>query len=185
MLAIKIGFDLMPSKLKRRFYILKIFSYLREKTKALYQKMVGEEASSTYIARGWAIGMFWGCSAPFGIQLMISIPCAFLLRGSKIGATLGTFITNHFSIFIIYPLQTFGGAKLLGIPLSYDDIKKAMVEVIEKQNFETLFAVGTDVAYSFFAGGLAMALVFTPITYFAVKSIVDKYRAKNTKKNNS
>ena len=131
--------------------------------------MVGEEAPSTYIARGWAIGMFWGCSAPFGIQLMLSIPCAFILRGSKIGATLGTF----------------GGAKLLGIPLSYDDIKKAMVEVIEKQNFETLFALGTDVAYSFFAGGLAMALVFTPITYFAVKSIVDKYRAKKGEKNNS
>lgn len=144
--------------------------------------MVGEEASSSYIARGWAIGMFFGCSIPFGVQLMLSIPCAFILKGSKIGATIGTFITNHFSIFIIYPLQTYGGAKLIGLPLSYDDIKSAMMEVIEKQNYETLLSLGVDIAIAFAVGGLVMALVFTPITYFGVKYLVDKYRAKNEKK---
>lgn len=144
--------------------------------------MVGEEASSSYIARGWAIGMFFGCSIPFGVQLMLSIPSAFILKGSKIGATIGTFITNHFSIFIIYPLQTYGGAKLIGLPLSYDDIKSAMMEVIEKQNYETLLSLGVDIAIAFAVGGLVMALVFTPITYFGVKYLVDKYRAKNEKK---
>lgn len=161
---------------------MKIFSYIKEKFKLLYNKMVGEEASSSYIARGWAIGMFFGCSIPFGIQLMLSIPCAFILKGSKIGATIGTFITNHFSIFIIYPLQTYGGAKLIGLPLSYDDIKSAMMEVIEKQNYETLLSLGVDIAIAFAVGGLVMALVFTPITYFGVKYLVDKYRAKNEKK---
>jgi uncharacterized protein (DUF2062 family) len=161
---------------------MKIFSYLKEKFKLLYNKMVGEEAPSSYIARGWAIGMFWGCTAPFGVQLMLSIPCAFILKGSKIGATIGTFITNHFSIFIIYPLQTYGGAKLMGLPLSYDDIKSAMMDVIEKQNYETLFSLGMDIAIAFFVGGIIMALVFTPITYFGVKYLVDKYRAKNEKK---
>ena len=128
---------------------MKIFSYIKEKFKLLYHKMVGEEASSSYIARGWAIGMFFGCSIPFGIQLMLSIPCAFILKGSKIGATIGTFITNHFSIFIIYPLQTYGGAKLIGLPLSYDDIKSAMMEVVEKQNYETLLSLGVDIAIAF------------------------------------
>jgi uncharacterized protein (DUF2062 family) len=161
---------------------MKIFSYLKEKFKLLYNKMVGEEAPSSYIARGWAIGMFWGCTAPFGVQLMLSIPCAFILKGSKIGATIGTFITNHFSIFIIYPLQTYGGAKLMGLPLSYDDIKSAMMDVIEKQNYETLFSLCMDIAIAFFVGGIIMALVFTPITYFGVKYLVDKYRAKNEKK---
>jgi uncharacterized protein (DUF2062 family) len=161
---------------------MKIFSYLKEKFKLLYNKMVGEEAPSSYIARGWAIGMFWGCTAPFGVQLMLSIPCAFILKGSKIGATIGTFITNHFSIFIIYPLQTYVGAKLVRLPLSYDDIKSAMMDVIEKQNYETLFSLGRGIAISFFVGGIIMALVFTPITYFGVKYLVDKYRAKNEKK---
>ena len=57
-----------------------------------------------------------------------------------------------------------------------------MMEVIEKQNYETLLSLGVDIAIAFAVGGLVMALVFTPITYFGVKYLVDKYRAKNEKK---
>ena len=62
-----------------------IFS--RRRVLRLYAKIVREKADSRYIARGWAIGMFCGCFFPFGTQLLISIPAAFILRGSKIGAT--------------------------------------------------------------------------------------------------
>ena len=68
--------------------------WLRRAWMRLYSKIVREKASPEYIARGWAIGMFYGCFAPMGTQLLLSIPTAFLLRGSKIGATLGTFLTN-------------------------------------------------------------------------------------------
>ena len=95
----------------------------KEKLKNFYNKIVGEQASAEYIARGWAIGMFWGCICPFGFQLLCSIPSSFLLKGSKIGATLGTFITNHFSIFVIYPLQCYVGCLLIGRPVGYADIK--------------------------------------------------------------
>lgn len=83
---------------------------VREKLNAFYNRIVGEQATPEYIARGWAIGMFWGCICPFGLQLIFSIPTSFLLKGSKIGATVGTFITNHFTVFLIYPLQTYAAA---------------------------------------------------------------------------
>ena len=73
-------------------------NYFRKKLISLYSKIVREKASPEYIARGWAIGMFYGCMIPFGLQLICSIPTALVLRGSKIGAVLGTFITNHFTI---------------------------------------------------------------------------------------
>ena len=72
---------------------------LRRSWGRLYHKMVREKASPEYIARGWAIGMFYGCLAPFGTQLLLSIPTSFLLKGSKIGATFGTLLTNHFTVF--------------------------------------------------------------------------------------
>ena len=75
--------------------------FLKRKLILLYLKIVREKASPEYIARGWAIGMFYGCLIPFGFQLICSIPTAFLLKGSKIGASVGTLITNHFSVFII------------------------------------------------------------------------------------
>ncbi|MBQ6669322.1 MAG: DUF2062 domain-containing protein, partial [Deltaproteobacteria bacterium] len=40
----------------------------------LYSKMLHEKASPEFIARGWAIGVFYGCILPFGVQLLFSIP---------------------------------------------------------------------------------------------------------------
>ena len=150
---------------------------LKEYWNVIYQKIVGEDATPEYIARGWAIGMFWGCVGPFGLQLMVSIPTAFIFRASKIGATVGTLITNHFTIFVIYPIQCYVGSKLIGAGLSYDTIKHAMTKVINEQSYDALISCGTDLMWSFFAGGFLMAVVFVPITYFGVLSIVKKYRA--------
>ena len=151
-------------------------SFIKEKCFQLYNSIVREQATPEFIARGWAIGMFCGCFLPFGIQLVFSIPAAFLLRGSKVGATLGTLITNHFTIFVIYPLQCYAGALITGRNLSYETIKTAMTEVVQKQNFETLFGLGVDITIAFFTGGFLLAAVMTPITYFAIKRIINKYR---------
>lgn len=160
-------------------------SFIKEKCFQLYNSIVREQATPEFIARGWAIGMFCGCFLPFGIQLVFSIPAAFLLRGSKVGATLGTLITNHFTIFVIYPLQCYAGALITGRNLSYETIKTAMTEVVQKQNFETLFGLGVDITIAFFTGGLLLAAVMTPITYFAIKRVVNKYRKLQSDKKQS
>ena len=153
---------------------------LSDRIKTLYKKIVSEEASPEFIARGWAIGMFYGCLIPFGLQLMLSIPTAFILKGSKVGATIGTFITNHFTIFIIYPLQCYVGSILLQNGLSYATIKEAMLKVINEQTYDSLISCGTDLVYSFFMGGFLLTAIMTPITYFSVLLMVRKYRSKKS-----
>ena len=153
---------------------------LSDRIKILYKKIVSEEASPEFIARGWAIGMFYGCLIPFGLQLILSIPTAFFLKGSKIGATLGTFITNHFTVFVIYPLQCYVGSIILRNGLSYDIIKDAMLKVINEQTYDSLISCGTDLVYSFFMGGFLLTAIMTPITYFSVLLMVRKYRSKNS-----
>ena len=153
---------------------------LSDRIKVLYKKIVSEEASPEFIARGWAIGMFYGCLIPFGLQLILSIPNAFILNGIKVGATIWTFITNHFSIFIIYPLQCYVGSILLQNGLSYAIIKEAMLKVINEQTYDSLLSCGTDLVYSFFMGGFLLAAIMTPITYFSVLLMVRKYRSKKS-----
>lgn len=153
---------------------------LSDRIKTLYKKIVSEEASPEFIARGWAIGMFYGCLIPFGLQLMLSIPTAFILKGSKVGATIGTFITNHFTVFIIYPLQCYVGSILLQNGLSYATIKEAMLKVINEQTYDSLISCGTDLVYSFFMGGFLLTAIMTPITYFSVLLMVRKYRSKKS-----
>ncbi len=149
--------------------------YFKDKCGWLKQKIVGEDASPEYIARGWAIGMFCGCLIPFGVQLMISIPLAFILKGSKIGATIGTFITNHFTIFVIYPVQCYFGALLVGKPIAYETIESALSDVLKNQNYESLLNLGADLLVAFFVGGAVLAVVMTTITYFLVFRLVRKH----------
>ena len=144
----------------------------------LYMKIVKEKATPEYIARGWAIGMFYGCLIPFGFQLICSIPTAFLLKGSKIGATVGTFFTNHFSIFIIYPLQCWVGNKIMGGELTFEAIKQIMKDLLEKQNYDALFSLGWELVCAFFIGGALLTAIMTPITYFFVKGLVAAFQAK-------
>ena len=151
----------------------------------MYIKIVREKATPEYIARGWAIGMFYGCLIPFGFQLICSIPTAFLLKGSKIGATVGTFITNHFTIFVIYPAQCYVGNKIMGGNLTFAATKQVMKDLLEKQNYDALLALGWDLVIAFFIGGALLTAVMTPVTYIFVKRLVAAFQARKNQKQNS
>lgn len=159
-----------------------MLDWLKKKFMRLYVRIVREKAAPEYIARGWAIGMFYGCVIPFGAQLMLSIPTAFILKGSKVGATLGTLITNHFTIFIIYPFQCFVGARLLGHSQSFDEVKLALRNVLAEQSFESLTHIGGGLMAAFFVGGLLFGIIMTPLTYFSVKKMVEDHRRRKARR---
>ena len=144
----------------------------------LYVKMVREKASPEYIARGWAIGMFYGCAIPFGLQLVLSIPTSFVLRGSKIGATLGTLITNHITVFFIYPLQCYVGSLFLPGSSNFAEIRQSMLRVAEQQSFSSLSALTGRLVASFFVGGILFAAIMTPLTYLGVLKLVKSRRER-------
>ena len=141
------------------------------------RKMVRDPLPPEDVAAGWALGMFVGCSVPFGLQLIVSVPLAMMMRVSKVGATIGTFITNPLTIWIIYPAQTMVMGWLLGRDFSWDYILKAMRGVAKNNDWKTLLSLSGDVVVCFILGGLALAAVLTPITYFTVRTLVRKYRS--------
>ena len=155
---------------------------IRRLVRYYYNKAVREKGSPEYIARGWGIGMFIGFAVPFGLQLLVSIPLSFLLKGSKLGATVGTLATNHFTIFIIYPFQCWLGSYLIGNPLSFSEISSGLEEVIKNQDYQTLFLLGKELVVSFFVGGFLLAFISTPICYYLVKTLVIRYRAAKEKR---
>ena len=155
--------------------------WCKRKCFSLYMKIVREKASPEYIARGWAIGMFFGCLIPFGFQLICSIPAAFILKGSKIGATLGTLLTNQVTIFFIYPVQCYVGSRIMGSDLTYSAIKDALRNVLRRQDYDSLFSLGWDLLEAFFIGGLLLTVLMTPVTYYAVKTMVIRFRGLREK----
>ena len=137
----------------------------------LRAKMVKDPLPPEDVAAGWALGMFVGCAIPFGFQLVISIPLAMMMRVSKVGATLGTLITNPVTIFIIYPVQTWAVNRIaFSGSLSF----RRLMDM--EWTWEAVRRLGVDAMMSFFVGGIVLALVLSPITYFSVKRMVIKYR---------
>ena len=137
----------------------------------LREKMLKDPLPPEAVAGGWALGMFIGCSVPFGLQLLVSVPLAFMLRVSKIGATVGTLITNPVTVFFIYPAQTWIVYNLLFG-------RREMGELPTEWTREAVLALSGPVMISYFLGGLVLALVLSPITYFVVKRIVVGYRRR-------
>lgn len=149
---------------------------IRKYLAALHDKMVREPLPPEDIAAGWALGMFVGCAIPFGLQLIVSIPLSIMMRVSKIGATLGTFITNPVTIFFIYPAQTYVVDHLLFRgTLSFTSLLEM------EWTREAVLKLGAEIIASFFLGGILLAIIMTPITYVAVKRLVIAYRGRKKK----
>ena len=144
--------------------------------RGLREKMVSDPLPPEDVAAGWALGMFVGCAIPFGLQLLVSVPLAIMMRVSKIGATVGTLITNPVTIFFIYPAQTWVMYNLLFG-------HREMGELPTEWTRQSVMAMSGPVIISFFLGGIVLALILSPITYFVVKRIVIRYRRKWPRKN--
>ena len=150
--------------------------WLKAKLSELYDKIVKERKSAEFIARGWALGVFVGSVIPVGIQIYIALPLSFLLKGSKIGALTGTLISNPLTILFLYPAQCWMGSRLLGKDISWDAISEALKGVLTHQDWSSLSQLSGHLVTSFFAGGLMLAAVFTPLAYFIVLHLVRNYR---------
>ena len=144
---------------------------LAARWKSLREKMVRDPLPPESVAAGWALGVFIGFSIPFGLQLIVSVPLAIMMRVSKVGATLGTFVTNPATIFFLYPAQTW---------VVYNLVfgSREMGELPTEWTRQTVMALSGPVIISFFLGGLVLAMVLSPITYHVVKQIVIRQRRR-------
>ena len=92
-----------------------------------------------------------------------------MMRVSKIGATLGTFVTNPVTIFFIYPAQTWAVHRVLF---------GSSPNLPSEWTWETVRALAGRTIASFFIGGLVLAALLTPPTYFLVKRTVVAHRER-------
>ena len=145
--------------------------FLRAYLHDLREKMVKDPLPPESVAAGWALGVFVGFAIPFGLQLVVSVPLALMMRVSKIGATVGTFVTNPATIFFIYPAQTW---------VVYNLVfgNRDMGELPTEWSRRAVMSLSGPVIISFFLGGIALAMVFSPITYHIVKRIVVRHRRR-------
>ena len=109
----------------------------------LYLRVLRTEGSTGAIARGLAAGVFAGMFPFFGAQTLMGVGLAFVLRGNKLAAAAGTWISNPLTYAPIYWFNYQIGRWLLG--------DRATV-TIDWQSPRQLLQAGAAVARPLLAG---------------------------------
>lgn len=119
-------------------------------------RIVRLRATPNDIAKGMALGLFIGMTPTFGIQMIIVLALAVMLRENKIAALLGVWVTNPVTAPVIYGLEYEVGRVLLHLPHPHR---------LVQFNYESLVALGWQVVIPLCLGSLIFGLVIGAIGY--------------------
>ncbi|WP_294477857.1 DUF2062 domain-containing protein [uncultured Victivallis sp.] len=155
---------------------------LRRRLRFYYLKIMRNNGSPEYIARGVAVGIFIGFFLPIGFQSLPAIALAWLLKGAKIPAFLLTFHSNYVTSFFFYPVQCYVGSWLLFHPLRWRMLTEQLHSLVNEPSLKAFFELGTPLVLSFFAGGLFFGLLTAIPGYRLTVRLVLRFRAERAKR---
>ncbi|HBB33280.1 MAG TPA: DUF2062 domain-containing protein [Cyanobacteria bacterium UBA8803] len=134
----------------------------------LYWRLVRLKGRPESLARGLACGVFGGLLPLFGLQIVISVLLAVLLRGNKIIAAAGTWISNPLTSVPIYAFNFRVGQWLLDQDTLTD---------MNFQSWENIKALGGEIILALVVGCLAVGLVGAISSYFLGLWLIRRARA--------
>ncbi|MGI0482506.1 DUF2062 domain-containing protein [Geminocystis sp. CENA526] len=120
------------------------------------------------IARGFASGVFAGCFPLIGLQFILAIMIALMVRGNKFTAILGTWISNPFTYVPLFFLNFQVGKLILSFFLNNHDLDFHWDSLTE------LKEVGSEITITILLGSFIVGLCFSSIAYYLVINIFKK-----------
>ena len=156
-----------PKKNKRdRSWFKKYSLFLRSRIPRLRGKPI-------VLSRGLAVGVFAGCFPFFGLQSFVGVLLATLIRGSKVAAVAGTWISNPLTYLPIYIFNYKVGKFLLGV-------ESQSISQLDFQSISQFKELGSAVAVTLILGCFVVGLIAGLITYFTSLYLL-RARNKNIK----
>ncbi|NJM58284.1 MAG: DUF2062 domain-containing protein [Synechococcales cyanobacterium RU_4_20] len=143
-----------------------------------YYRFVRLHSSPDYLARGLAIGVFAGFLPFFGLQVVLSVAIASLLRGHRVVAAAATWISNPLTYIPLYSLAFRLGCWVLGretIVFNTDII----------YNSGAVLALGKEFAITLLTGCVLMGVSFSVLSYFAALYLLKRSRRRGALRRHS
>ena len=110
-----------------------------------------QEGTPAQRARGLAAGVFCGCYPFFGLQIVLSVGVATMVRGNHLLAAAGTLVSNPLTYLPLYWFNYLVGRQLLGPGQAGD----SLVEL----NRSNLWAQGWDFSQRILLGSTVVGIV--------------------------
>ncbi|MCC8193124.1 MAG: DUF2062 domain-containing protein [Deltaproteobacteria bacterium] len=135
-----------------------------------YLRLVRIQASPHNIALGLAAGVFVGLLPVLPFQTVIAIALAFVVRGSKIAAALGTWVSNPLNWVPVYMMFYYVGRAV--VPFDVPPFNPSQLEMAE------MIEMGWKFFTVMMVGGLVVATPSAVFSYFIALKGVQAYRTR-------
>lgn len=155
--------------------MLLITHWLKTQLRRLYVEAKKIKGKPVVLARGLAVGVFAGCFPFFGIQSIISVLLATMVRGSKVAAVAGTWISNPLTYLPIYVFNYQVGKFLLRV----ESISSREIDFDSLANF---MEFGTTFAIALLVGCCFVGAIAGIISYFVGLYFFQRWRTPRNKK---
>jgi len=142
---------------------------------SVYLHIVRMRGKPEYLARGLAAGVFAGCFPFFGLQILLSVAIAILIRGQKLLAAAGTWVSNPFTYIPIFLFNYHVGQWLLGreeLSINQDSLLA----------WDTIVELGAEFALTLLLGCLVVGIVSAITTYFVSARLIRRWRKQQAKR---
>ncbi len=130
---------------------------VRRLARYVYIRFIRLRSHPQAIARGLAAGVFAGSYPLFGLQTFIGIAIAAAIRGNKIVAAAGTWISNPLTYVPIYAFNYQVGRRILG--------QSAATNLTNRSPQEWM-SLGFDITLALMLGSTIVGLVLAIISYY-------------------
>jgi uncharacterized protein (DUF2062 family) len=148
-----------------------VFTGPRERLSQMLVRMRQLEGNPHYIALGMAVGIFVSITPIIPLQTLVAIVLAFMVRGSKSAAALGTWLSNPLTIPLVYFANYKLGCFLLGYQKKLDSIAF--------DSFSQLMELGLEVTWAMIVGGLVIGAVLGVVAYFVTFRVFATIRRRS------
>ena len=132
-------------------------SFITRPLRYLYLKFVRLRGSAEDVARGMALGVFIGMTPTMGVQTVLALFFAMLLKENRLAAIIGVWISNPMTALPIYTFNFKIGKYLLGT----SDFKMP-----DFSSLHDVIALGHDLLLPLFAGSVIVGILSAAIAYF-------------------
>ncbi len=136
-----------------------VFTGPRERFNQMLVRLRQLEGNPHYLALGMAVGIFVAIMPIIPFQTLVAFGLAFIVRGSKSAAVLGTWLSNPLTIPLVYFANYKVGCLLLGYADTADSIAF--------DSFDQLMELGVEVTLAMLLGGAVIGAVLGVAAYFA------------------
>jgi uncharacterized protein (DUF2062 family) len=145
---------------------------LARKFRRTWLSVVREESSPARLGAAVALGVFWGCVPAWGVQLILTVATAKLLKLNRLVA----FTAGHIGAPPMTPFLIFGSVEL-GHLLVHGSWVTLSVDAVREMSTSEIFA---RFAIAYFVGGTVIGIVVAAIAGPLVASLIRRSRERST-----